>query len=195
MFARSWIGSLFAPKPRTIRKTLRRCPLTVETLEDRAVPAAVNMSGFVSDFGGLATDARTPLLFESGPSTATPGPAADLPPVSVHGPGKISLPENTTGKVVDLAGFFTDPDYTNSQIRMNLLVNGAPASLTVNLFDAEAPQTVASFFDHISAGDFNNVFLNRLTSLSGDGIGVLQGGAMKVDSTGQQISLTPTSPP
>jgi len=80
------------------------------------------------------------------------GPPADHAPVISHPLGTISLPQNTTGKVIDLAGFFTDPDYTHSQVRLNLLVNGTPASLTVNLFDAKAPATVANFFDYTSRG-------------------------------------------
>jgi cyclophilin family peptidyl-prolyl cis-trans isomerase len=128
------------------------------------------------------------------------GPLADRAPVVSHPLGTLSVPQNTTGKVIDLAGFFTDPDYTNSQVKFNLSVNGSPRSLTLNLFDAQAPQTVANFFDYRKAGDYNNTFFNRRTnpaptSLGGDGIGVLQGGALQLNGVGTNFTLTPFNPP
>jgi cyclophilin family peptidyl-prolyl cis-trans isomerase len=126
----------------------------------------------------------------------TAGNAANYAPTVSKALGSLSLPENTTGKVIDLAGFFTDRNYTNSQVRFNLTVNGVAKSMTLNLFDAQAPQTVANFFDYVNAGDFNNTFFNRKTTTATDHLAVLQGGALTVQAngTGTKFNLVPIGP-
>jgi cyclophilin family peptidyl-prolyl cis-trans isomerase len=73
--------------------------------------------------------------------------------------------------------------------------------MTLNLFDSRAPQTVANFFDYINSGSYDNAIFNRRTNPAattatpaGDGIGVLQGGALKLNSTGNGFSLVPIGP-
>ena len=70
--------------------------------------------------------------------------------------------------MVDLAGHFSDPDLANSQVTLN--IDGVP--IRVTLFDAQAQQTVANFFDYINSGDYNNTIFHRLVR----GF-VLQGGS------------------
>ena len=128
------------------------------------------------------------------PIQGTPGNAANNAPEVSKALGTISLPENTKGKILDLAGFFTDRDYTNSQVRFNLSVNGVAQSMTLDLFDGQAPQTVANFFDYVNAGNLNNSIFNRKTTTAVDGIAVLQGGALTVNSAGTNFSLVPIGP-
>jgi cyclophilin family peptidyl-prolyl cis-trans isomerase len=124
------------------------------------------------------------------PFEGTAGSAADNAPVVSQALGTISLPQNTTGKIIDLAGYFTDRNYTNSQVRFNLTVNGVAKSMTLNLFDGQAPQTVANFFDYVNAGKFNNTFFNRKTTTATDGLAVLQGGALTVAAAGAGTNFT-----
>ncbi len=62
--------------------------------------------------------------------------------------------------VKDLAGVFTDPDITNSEVQINTNMG----SIEVQLFDTTAPQTVANFFDYILNGSYNNTIFHRLVS-------------------------------
>src|SRR4029079_8335373 len=46
---------------------------------------------------------------------------------------------------IDLTGWFTDPDITNSQVRLD--TNAGPINVT--LFDTTAPKTVQNFYNYI----------------------------------------------
>ncbi len=58
-------------------------------------------------------------------------------------------------------------------------------AININLFDAQAPQTVANFFDYINSGAYNNSIFHRLAT----GF-VLQGGGFTFDNTSPP-TLTP----
>ncbi|MFO0968244.1 MAG: peptidylprolyl isomerase [Gemmataceae bacterium] len=148
---------------------------------------------------GLSLDRISLALFLNTTTQAdfpygAPGATANHAPIASKTLGTMSLPQNTTGKVVDLAGFFTDPDYTNSQVRFNLSANGTSQSMLLNLFDAAAPQTVTNFFDQVNAGVYNNNVFHRKTTTAADGIAVLQGGGLTLNSTGNGFTLTPIGP-
>jgi len=96
---------------------------------------------------------------------------------------------NASPTKIDLAGFFTDPDITNSEVTFNITNGGVPESLNVTLFDTTAPQTVDNFFDYINAGDYNNAIFSRLVS----GF-VLQGGGLQLNSTGNALTSIPLFP-
>jgi len=110
--------------------------------------------------------------------------------------GTTTLPENTLNKTIDLAGFYTDLDFTNSQVVFHITVNGVAKSVRMNLFDKDSPQTVANFFDYIKSGAFNDSIFHRLTKTATDGIGVLQGGALTVSAsgTGSALHVIPVGP-
>jgi cyclophilin family peptidyl-prolyl cis-trans isomerase len=82
---------------------------------------------------------------------------------------------------VDLAGFFSDPDFTNSLVRFDT----SAGPINVQLFDTTAPQTVANFFDYVESGAYTNSFFHRLVP----GF-VLQGGGFTLQ-TGATTSINP----
>lgn len=90
---------------------------------------------------------------------------------------------------LDLAGFFTSPNMTNSEVTFNITNGGVPESLNVTLFDTTAPQTVANFFDYVNSGDYNNAIFSRLVS----GF-VLQGGGLKLSPSGDDLTSIPLNP-
>jgi len=80
--------------------------------------------------------------------------------------------------VIDLAGNFSDADFTNSQITFNIIDGTTPRTVTMDLFDAAAPRTVTNFFDYVTSGKYDESIFHRLTTVAGDGLGILQGGAL-----------------
>lgn len=96
----------------------------------------------------------------------------------------LNVASNAAVTKFDLAGKFSDPDLTDtSQVTFNFTFAGVPYSITVNLFDKTAPQTVANFFDYVNSGAFNSSIISRLVA----GF-ALQGGAMQVDATGKILT-------
>ena len=120
--------------------------------------------------------------------------ANNTPTISNQIAAQIGVPGSTG--TFDLAGAFSDPDFTNSEITFNITANGKSEKINMILNDTTSPQTVANFLDYIKAGDYNNAFFTRETNTTSDGIGVLQaGGATIVDGTGPQlITSGPTIP-
>src|SRR5205807_2303523 len=104
----------------------------------------------------------------------------------------VSVPLGTSTQLIDMAGHFTDPDLTNSQVTFNITNGTTPEALKVNLFDTTAPETVANFFDYVKAGDYTSSIFNRLVP----GF-VLQGGGATVSAAGSGSALTAiaTNPP
>lgn len=140
--------------------------LTTSTLADFPFPAAGT---------GQATAASRP--------NNTPVVSAPLNDLFV----KPSSP-NT---VIDLAGNFTDPDITDSQVR----VNTSMGPINVELFDTKAPRTVANFFNYANSGRYINSIFHRLVP----GF-VLQGGGFTFSdfpgsSSPPTLNTIPTDPP
>jgi peptidyl-prolyl cis-trans isomerase A (cyclophilin A) len=99
--------------------------------------------------------------------------------------GTVNVNQNAANTVIDLAGHFTDPDYTNSQVTLN--TTDGPINIT--LFDSQAPQTVANFFDYINSGAYNSSIFHRLVS----GF-VLQGGGFTFQSNPSNLVAIPQNP-
>jgi cyclophilin family peptidyl-prolyl cis-trans isomerase len=150
-------------------------------------------------FLGLAPQFISNKLFLASTTTAdlpfpTAGPGASAvnfrpnsaPTVSTP-IGSVAVAENGADTQIDLAGHFTDPDFTNSQVTFNT-TNGL---IHVTLFDTTAPQTVANFFDYVNSGAYNNAIFSRLVS----GF-VLQGGGatLTTSPSGSNLNLIPTNP-
>ncbi len=113
----------------------------------------------------------------------------DSAPVVSNAIAAQSVSVNSAATMIDLAGHFTDPDITNSEVTFNITNGGSPESLNVTLFDTTAPQTVANFLDYVKSGDYNNALFTRLVS----GF-VLQGGGLKLDSAQTGLNATPVLP-
>jgi cyclophilin family peptidyl-prolyl cis-trans isomerase len=88
---------------------------------------------------------------------------------------------------VDLSSptLFTDAAFSNSLITFN--TNAGPINL--ELFDTEAPQTVANFFDYIDAGDYNNDIFHRLVQDF-----VLQGGGFTFSPSAHTLTAVTAGP-
>ncbi len=115
-------------------------------------PAFVSQAEFLSNTPNPIVQVLTPgsgVAFASARANSAPTLSKTIPAVAAA--------ENGTN-AVDLAGFFTDPDITNSTVQINTNLG----SFQVQLFDTTAPQTVANFFDYILAGDYNNDIFHRL---------------------------------
>jgi cyclophilin family peptidyl-prolyl cis-trans isomerase len=87
-----------------------------------------------------------------------------------------SVPVNSAPKQFNLSSVFSDPDITDSTVQFDVSVNGVTQTITVQLFDKEAPQTVANFLNYVTSGAYNNSIFHRLVTPSSGGLSVLQGG-------------------
>jgi len=99
----------------------------------------------------------------------------------------------TTGNsaTLDLAGTFTDADLANSTVRFDT----SAGAINVELFDKQAPRTVANFLNYVTDGDYANTIFHRSAELSPGVPFVLQGGGFAFTSTPTpSISAIPTDP-
>ncbi len=131
------------------------------------------------DLMNTATSLSSPFSAGSGQGLASSRP--NNKPVVKTAIADLSLPLNSSGTSIDLAGHFSDPDMGNSLIRFTTSLG----SFDVTLFDALAPQTVANFYDYINAGDYNNSIFHRFVQNF-----VLQGGGFQFSQIGSTGSLT-----
>jgi cyclophilin family peptidyl-prolyl cis-trans isomerase len=129
-----------------------------------------NISGLPSPGSGSAAASSRP---NSAPTVAKPIP---------------SFMGHPNGDTIDLAGFFTDPDITDTFVRFDT----SAGPINVELFDSQAPQTVANFLNYVLAGDYNNTIFHRLTSQSADGLAVLQGGGFGLSGNPLTFPPVPT---
>jgi len=101
----------------------------------------------------------------------------------------VTMGKNTGPTVIDLAAHFTDPDITNSTVRFDT----SDGPINVQLFDTQAPQTVANFLNYVKSGAYNNSIFHRLVSSST--LSVLQGGGFTFDSTSPSLMPITANPP
>src|SRR5262249_22737841 len=99
--------------------------------------------------------------------------------------GDLTLNKNTAETIIDLSGKFTDPDFTNSQIRFD--TNFGP--INIELFDKAAPQTVANFFNYTTSNRSNTPIFHRL-----GGGSVLQGGGFRSQASPADLFSVQTDP-
>ena len=120
------------------------------------------------------TPADYPCNAPAGGGSAAANYRPNNAPVVANAVANFSVAENSSPSQIDLAGVFSDPDITNSEVTFNT----SAGPINVTLFDTTAPQTVANFFDYINAGDYNNTFFSRLIAgqyLQGGGGGLADG--------------------
>ncbi len=94
-----------------------------------------------------------------------------------------------TPKTVDLAGIFTDQDFENSEVQFRTSVGVVAGNINVELFDEEAPITVANFYEYANSGRYNDTIFHRLIDDF-----VLQGGGFSFDDATDMFSPVSTDP-
>lgn len=108
----------------------------------------------------------------------------------------ITAAKNDPDRFVDLAGVFNDFDTANTTVQFVIApatTNGTPQVINVELFDRQAPQTVANFLNYVTSDRYDNTIFHRL-----DNDFVLQGGGFRFNRTanGQtQLPAVTTDPP
>jgi cyclophilin family peptidyl-prolyl cis-trans isomerase len=128
----------------------------------------------------LSTSTSTDFPFSSaGSGTASAGPRPNNAPFLKTAIADVSVAKNSADTLIDLAGHFSDPDFTNSQVRFDT----SDGPINVQLFDKTAPQTVANFFNYILSHRYDNTIFHRLVSNF-----VLQGGGFKFQA-GPPVTL------
>lgn len=109
--------------------------------------------------------------------TVLPTADLDLAPITA------SATPTTTN--IDLAGIFTDANLENSEIRFRT----SAGNINVELFDDEAPITVANFYEYINAGRYNDTIFHRL-----DDNFIIQGGGFSFNDTANTFPAITTDP-
>ena len=127
--------------------------------------------------GGQATGTLT-VTRESAPTVKTA-----LSPVALTAGGS---------KTVDLAGTFDDADITNTKLRFDT----SAGPVNIELFDKQAPKTVANFLNYVNSGAYTDSIFHRSAKLTGGTPFVLQGGGFTFSETPTPgLTAIPTDPP
>jgi cyclophilin family peptidyl-prolyl cis-trans isomerase len=93
---------------------------------------------------------------------------------------------------VDLAGTFDDADITNTKIKFDT----SEGPINVELFDRQAPKTVANFLNYVNDGDYTDSIFHRSAKLTGGTPFVLQGGGFTFEENpSPSLATIPTDPP
>lgn len=106
----------------------------------------------------------------------------------------ISVAASAANTTLLLAGAFTDPDIANSVVTFKILKGTTPVEMSLELFDKDAPLTVANFFNYFDRYDDNGgVLFHRLFLESG--LRVLQGGGFTFNDATDTINPHITQDP
>lgn len=92
--------------------------------------------------------------------------------------------------LVDLAGIFDDPDITNSVVRADT----SAGPINIELFDRDAPRTVANFLNYVTDNDYANSIFHRSAKLQNGTPFVLQGGGFTFQENPAHLETIPTDP-
>jgi cyclophilin family peptidyl-prolyl cis-trans isomerase len=172
-------------------------PDGVSIISPISVAGGQTVSQNIGFSGGLDPNFITMLMFttESNglgiPSAPGSGQAianirANNAPTISSAIADVSVAQNAADTKINLAGHFTDADFTNSQVTFNITRGGQTFAIPVELFDTTAPRTVANFFDYVTAGDYTNSIFHRLESTF-----VIQGGGLKLNAAGNNLDNVP----
>lgn len=115
-----------------------------------------------------------------GSSQASQTITRNTPPVVGTALANVTLNSTTSSQTLDLAGNFTDADTTNSRVRLNT----SSGPVNIELFDAQAPRTVANFMNYINDGKYTDTIFHRSVSNF-----VVQGGGFKYTGTPPSATL------
>jgi cyclophilin family peptidyl-prolyl cis-trans isomerase len=152
-------------------------------VEGKVAPAGVSLHMFfntAANFGSLLGTPGSGVALANYRPNNTPTISSAIAPLSVVLGVNGTAPNNT----INLAGKFTDQDYTNSQVTFKITFGGEDFDLTVNLFDAQTPQTVANFFSYVTSDKYDQSVFHRLVENF-----VLQGGGIKPNTANSPLTL------
>ncbi len=138
-------------------------------------PGSISLRVFQST--KVLADAFNDLSFEAAGTGQAPATDREnnLPKLAANADAEFELGKNESSSIVDLAGVFTDQDLSKSLVRFET----SQGDINVELFDVDAPQTVANFFNYVDdnprtntdAGRYDGSIFHRLSRNF-----VLQGG-------------------
>jgi cyclophilin family peptidyl-prolyl cis-trans isomerase len=173
-------------------------PAGVNLISGIAVSDAQNVSAGVS-FRGLDPAFVSQRMFLASttasdfPSLAPgTGVAAASGPFLSQSGGIPAVNLSTSGSQnEDLAGFFSAPDLGTDEVAFHITDGTSTFTLNVQLFSATAPQTVANFLDYVNSGAYDNAIFTRISSLAAEGLAVLQGGGVTLQTTSDSTTLVP----
>jgi cyclophilin family peptidyl-prolyl cis-trans isomerase len=161
-------------------------------------PSAINTGGQGSAPGGMAglspeavslRQLMTPLtsfpLRPAGSGQALANYRPNAVPIASPLPS-VDLGKTGEARYVDMAGFFSDPDITNSLVRFQTTAG----NIDVTLLDRNAPRTVANFFQYLLSGAYNDTIFHRLETQF-----VLQGGGFSFNPATSSLVPVPAGPP
>ena len=77
--------------------------------------------------------------------------------------------------------FLFNSQSTQAQTLVNFETNFG--DIEIELFDLDAPLSVANFLGYVERGDYDGTLFHRTQSFATDGIGIVQGGGFLTDST------------
>jgi cyclophilin family peptidyl-prolyl cis-trans isomerase len=143
-------------------------------------PAFISLREFLSN--------SSPLAFLQTFAGTGPGQANFRPnntPVVSKAIPDVAVGKNAADTQLNLGGFFSDPDFTDSLVR----IDTTAGPINVELFDAKAPQTVANFLNYVQSGAYNNAIFHRLVK----GF-VLQGGGFTFNPTAHTLDPIAENP-
>jgi cyclophilin family peptidyl-prolyl cis-trans isomerase len=142
------------------------------------IPLPVGVSDFTvqsEDVVGNTTVAPVVFVHETAPQAVATSPVSE----------KVLQGADT---FVDLSSpnLFTSTGFSDSTVQFSTKMGSNQYALNIQLFDPQAPQTVANFFDYITQGSFNSSIFHRLVP----GF-VLQGGGFNFVPSGTNGSTSP----
>jgi cyclophilin family peptidyl-prolyl cis-trans isomerase len=131
---------------------------------------ATNAAGLTSQFSRTITRVNAP-----------PEVTATIQDLSLSAGGSQTL---------DLAGNFTDRDILDTMVRFNT----SAGPINVELFDRQAPRTVANFLNYITSGRYAESIFHRSAKLADGTPFVLQGGGFTFNTNPSRLDSIATDP-
>jgi cyclophilin family peptidyl-prolyl cis-trans isomerase len=143
-------------------------------------PQAVTLQMFLAS----TTTADFPSL-PAGTGQGFVNSRANSPPFVSSPIAAVAVAVNASPTMIDLAGNFSDPDISDTM----LTINTSDGPLNIELFDKQAPRTVANFMNYVTSGRFDSSIFHRLVTSPTPF--VLQGGGFTFSNDGTTTTLTP----
>src|SRR5262249_53257738 len=144
--------------------------VTLQNGDNPFTVVATNSAGLTSQFDRTITRVDTPPVVSS--------PITD---VSLASGGS---------QTIDLAGNFSDPDTLDTIGQLNT----SSGPVNVELFDRQAPRTVANFLNYVTSGRYADSVFHRSAKLPGGTPFVLQGGGFTFDTNPSRLDAIQADP-
>ena len=88
---------------------------------------------------------------------ATVSVTVNAPPVVADPLADIGMPLGTAMHDISLAGVFSDPDFTGTTLSVDTVLG----SFLIELYDVDAPNTVANFLNYVTRYDYDDSVIHR----------------------------------